>query len=310
MLAQLRHFYFQGDEEKTLRILGRIHFLNTGSRDYQISKIKPNEEFDEARKKKNVCKTMLDQTVSLIREYPRSIGIMSALQFGVYFVSNGMLLFLPDILNQTANYMHSSSNDSIKLCTIVERAIEAKNNRSSLSSGTCNEELSISTYYYAIMLEVCYVLGFLTISLLVNYIGRLTIFCFIFFTTGLSGFLIVLVSDPTIAQYLYVWLLVSGVNNNLLNTVTYDLFPTNLRALAMSLSLMCGRLGKISVTFNDTFFNVISCSCFNIWKYRGILAGNSMLRNVYFIRNCDDCQRNSDVLCSEYHEEEIKYLRM
>jgi hypothetical protein len=31
----------------------------------------------------------------------------------------------------------------------------------------------------------------------------------------------------------------------LVNTVTYDLFPTTLRSLAMSLSLMFGRLGKV-----------------------------------------------------------------
>ena len=37
------------------------------------------------------------------------------------------------------------------------------------------------------------------------------------------------------------WLLASGINNTLLNTVTYDLFPTQLR----SLSLMFGRLGSL-----------------------------------------------------------------
>ena len=41
------------------------------------------------------------------------------------------------------------------------------------------------------------------------------------------------------------WLLASGINNTLLNTVIYDLFPTQLRSLAMSLSLMFGRLGSL-----------------------------------------------------------------
>lgn len=187
---------------------------------------------------------MWDQTVTLICEYPRSIGLISAIQFGIYFVCNGMLLFFPDILNQTASFLEETPDDSVKLCHIVEKAIDTKIQSAANSTITCTENLDISAYYYAIILEACYTVGFFLVSLLVSYIGRLSIFSFIFFTTGICGFLISIVPSPTLSTYLYVWLLVSGVNNTLLNTVTYDLFPTNLRSLAMSLSLMMGRLGE------------------------------------------------------------------
>lgn len=121
-----------------------------------------------------------------------------------------MLLFFPDILNQTANFMRSSSDVQIKLCDIVETAIEARKNNLLTSEKVCVEELDITAYYYAIILEVCYTVGFIIISVLVNYIGRLTIFSIIFFSTGLCGFLIVWTTDPIVATYLYVWLLVSG----------------------------------------------------------------------------------------------------
>lgn len=187
---------------------------------------------------------MFNQSVTLIRDYPRSICIVSMLQFGVYFVCNGMLLFFPDILNQTARHMETSSAYKAELCEIVESAIATKKHQYEAAVATCVDELDISTYYYSILLEVCYVVGFLVISLLVNYIGRLTILTVVFFSTGLCGILIVLVSNPVYATYLYVWLLACGVNNTLLHTVTYELFPTNLRSLALSLSLMMGRLGK------------------------------------------------------------------
>lgn len=204
---------------------------------------------------------MFEQTVSLVRDYPRSIGIISALQFGIQFVCIGMLLFFPDILNQTANFMRSSDVMKIELCAIVENAIEARKNKYNSPDKICVEELDISAYYYAIILEACYTVGFMIVTLLVNYVGRLTIFSFVFFSTGVCGFLIVFVNDPIISTYLYVWLLVSGVNNNLLNTVTYDLFPTNQRSLAMSLSLMFGRLGEffyqknISLDFESLWRN-------------------------------------------------------
>jgi len=237
--------FSQGDEEGTLEIFKKIYYLNTGDQNYDVYKIKPNDEFIQTHKKQGVLRMMFDQSVTLIRDYPRSIGIISILQFGIYFVCNGMLLFFPDILNQTAKFMGTSKAETVELCEIVESAIELKRQSYNSAVTTCVEELDISAYYYAIILEVCYVGGFLAVSLLVNYIGRLTIFTFVFFSTGLCGILIAFVSNPVFATYLYVWLLVSGVNNTLMNTVTYDLFPTNLRSLAMSLSLMMGRLGSL-----------------------------------------------------------------
>ena len=225
--------------------------MNSGKRDYDVYKIKPNDEFNRKQKKENVVKMMLDQSKTLIRDYPRSIILVSMIQFGIFFVANGMLLFFPDILNQTAKHIKDPNSKNIELCGIVENAIELKKFKYETANNTCVDELDISAYYYAIILEACYVIGFLVISLLVNYLGRLTIFTVIFFSTGISGVLIAFVGSPVVATYLYVWLLVCGVNNTLLNTVTYDLFPTNLRSLAMSLSLMIGRLGNYKDIFKE-----------------------------------------------------------
>ncbi|KAG5667892.1 hypothetical protein PVAND_015858 [Polypedilum vanderplanki] len=237
--------FSQGNEEKTIKILNTIYKINTGKTNLNVHKLKPNEEFNESFKSKNVVTMMLRQTTSLCKTYPRSIGILSFLQFSVYFVCNGMLLFFPDIVNQTAKF--TSNSTDIQLCTIVESAIKEQRMQQrsvDVNTRTCIDELDISSYYYAMMLEICYVIGFLVISWLVNYTGRLAIFTFIFFTTSLSCFAINF-TGTVFGNYLYVWLLASGINNTLLNTVTYDLFPTNLRSLAMSISLMFGRLGSL-----------------------------------------------------------------
>ncbi|CRK94623.1 CLUMA_CG008123, isoform A [Clunio marinus] len=237
--------HLDGNAEKTLRIMKKIYYSNTGKRDYPVYKIKPNEEFGSAYERKNVFKMMLEQTVTLFSDYPRSIILISLIQFGIYFVCNGMLLFFPDILHQTATYLENPLDDSIKLCNIVESAIEVKKNPTELNDKICIDKLDISAYYYALILESCYFVGFLLMSLLVNYVGRLVLFSVVFFSTGISGVLIAYVDGPLIGTYLFIWLLFCGVNNTLLNTVTYDLFPTNLRSLAMSLSLMFGRLAAL-----------------------------------------------------------------
>lgn len=157
-----------------------------------------------------------------------------------------MLLFFPDIINQTAQYSQTSTNEAT-LCEIIEHTIEMKRNMTHIDATirNCVEELDMSAYYYALILETCYTGGFFIVSILVNCVGRLTIFSFVLFTTGISGYLIVWISNSTVATYLYVWLLSCGVTNILLITVTYDSFPTNLRALAMSVSLMFGRLASL-----------------------------------------------------------------
>lgn len=258
---------FQGDEPRTLEIFKRIYWCNTGNRDYSVYKIKPNEEFEQRREDKKVVRMMFDQTVSIFRDHPRSILIISTLQFGIFFVCVGMLLFFPDILNQTATYLRgSASNSTTDICEIVERAIETKKNQIMTGNRTCIETLDITAYSYAFILEFCYTIGFIIVALLVNYIGRLSIFSFMFFSTGICGFLIVMVQNPVISTYFYVWLLVSGVSANLLNTVTYDLFPTNLRSLAMSLSMMMGRLGEFKhVQLYHKDFKISSLSRFTHW---------------------------------------------
>lgn len=232
----------KGDEAKTIEIMKRIYHINTGKHDFNVLKLQANNEFGEVKANKNVIHMMLSQTADLFCSYPRSIILISLIQFGIYFVCNGMLLFFPDILNQTAKFNQGNDNSTdVKLCYIVENAIRASKQNSEVK---CIDELDISSYHYALILELCYTVGFLIISYLVNYTGRLAIFSFIFFTTSFCGFAINF-TDSMIGTYLYVWLLASGINNTLLNTVTYDLFPTNLRSLAMSLSLMFGRLGSL-----------------------------------------------------------------
>ncbi|KAJ6643894.1 putative transporter svop-1 [Pseudolycoriella hygida] len=243
----LEKMSINGDEARTIKIFQTMYYINTGKKDYRIVKIKPNEEFSEKHEQRHVTKMMLDQLIELFRDYPRSISLVSTIQFCMYFVCNGMLLFFPDIVNERAMYLQTSSSSDVTLCEIVQHANRATANASNVVDQTriCVDELDISAFYYALILEGCYTGGFFLLSVLVNYVGRLAIFTFVSFSTGICGFLIVWIQNATVALYLYVWLLGSGVTVILLNTVTYDLFPTHLRALALGVSTMFGRLASL-----------------------------------------------------------------
>lgn len=236
------------DVPRTMKILRKIQRINKGSDDLEF-KLMPIGETTGGSEERSVLRKMFEQVLELISKYPRSFGIVALIQFGTYFVCNGMLVFFPDILNQTASFVKGSGGSSInadKICDIVEATIANKTAASTDAvERICVEKFEISVYWFVIYLETCYTLGFFVISaLLWLKVHRLYVLNFIYITTGVAGIAIVMINDVTASSFLYVWLLTCGLTITLMNAIAIELFPTHLRSLAMSLFSMIGRLGE------------------------------------------------------------------
>ena len=67
---------------------------------------------------------------------------------------------------------------------------------------------------------------------------------FILVGCGLCALAMIFVETPIIAIYLYLILLMCGLAIPVANSATVDQFPTNLRAMAVCISLMFGRFGS------------------------------------------------------------------
>lgn len=173
------------------------------------------------KRRGGIIRMMIHNTISLLKNYPRPFLLISFLQFGTFYICHGMLLFFPDILNQISN-----NDGNVVLCEVVKRAIDVKNEQ---IEQNCVDHLDFSAYYNVLILQALYLAGYLLISIFVNIVGRPSILIFFFVTTGVCGILIIFIKSTLIATYLYMWLLLCGVCSNLLNTVTYEYFPTNLR---------------------------------------------------------------------------------
>lgn len=188
-----------------------------------------------------MLRMMMHNTMLILKNYPRAFWLISLVQFGTFYVGHGLLLFFPDTLNQVSQFSGNDSN--LQMCDIIRSVIDSKKNS---TVHECVNHLDSSAFIYVTILQACYLLGYVIISVCVNFTGRLPIFAFLFFTTGFSGLLIFFVKNAFISTYLYLWLLVSGVVSNLMNTVTYDLFPTHLRSMAISTTMLFGRLGGLA----------------------------------------------------------------
>lgn len=170
----------------------------------------------------------------------RNTVIACTLQFGIFATSNGMYMWFPDILNRVAEYSAANPDNRTTICEVI------MSKRNSVNSTTeCNENLDISTYEKTFILELLYAVGFALIGLVINAVGKLPILVVILVGCGSFGIITVFTDFPMLSIYFYLILLLCGLAITIVTAATVDLYPTNLRAMAVCISLMFGRLGSV-----------------------------------------------------------------
>lgn len=88
---------------------------------------------------------------------------------------------------------------------------------------------------------------------------------------GSCGVLCAIVPVPIVAVYALQVSLVCGLATTVLSSITVDIFPTQLRAMAICISLMCGRIGSVTGT------NVVGVLLENHCKTGLLIAGVSLI---------------------------------
>ncbi|XP_055389996.1 synaptic vesicle glycoprotein 2A-like [Condylostylus longicornis] len=272
-----------GKEEESLNILKNIFAINTGKDkdEFSIITIAPDLESTIQRQnipnlKSNpltfVCKSMWNQTVPLFsKEFVRKTILACTIQFSIFFTSNGMYMWFPFILNTMMEYSKNHPGQSVKMCDVVHEKLlklpigETLEDDSEL---TCSGKLEIDTFLHSLTLEVMYSVGFAIIGFIINTIGKLPILFFIMTGCGLCGIASIYVTTPIIAVYLYIVLLVCGLAIAVVNAATVDLYPTHLRAMAICISLMFGRLG--SAVGANVVGSILDYSCEGTFYVSGL----------------------------------------
>uniref|UniRef100_A0A182VKS7 Major facilitator superfamily (MFS) profile domain-containing protein n=2 Tax=Anopheles merus TaxID=30066 RepID=A0A182VKS7_ANOME len=258
-----KFLFSRGHEQETIMIMHKMYRWNTGRKgpklaltsllqetEAQQTKIR-REETANNKSVLRLLKQMWQQTAPLFMgQYLKRTTIICVLQFGIYLTSNGMYMFFPDILNRIAE-LEVQGVDRTTICQAVYATqvdisqLQQHDVNATALPEVCHQKLDISAYEHSFVLETIYALGFAVIGLIINAVGKLPILVFIFGFCGISGILIVFIDLPLLAIWFYVILLTCGFCISVVNACTVDLFPTNLRAMAVCISLMFGRLGSV-----------------------------------------------------------------
>lgn len=158
-------------------------------------------------------------------------------------------MFFPEILNRVADYTKSNKDISVTVCGIIDETrndyLNVFMHNETNTKPKCTSKLELSTYEHSFVLEAVYAVGFAIMGMFINYAGKLTLILLVLVGCGGCAIALIYVTNPTLSIYLYIILLACGLVCNVINTSTIELYPTNLRAMAVCISLMFGRLGSV-----------------------------------------------------------------
>lgn len=143
-------------------------------------------------------------------------------------------MFFPEIVDKITTYSKQFPAGRASICEVLSIEDELSVNRtlSSIALQTtqeCSEKFEISTFGHSIGMEVLYMVGFFVITLIINRVSKLSILTTILFGCATFGFATQVVTLPIASIYIYVMFMMTFLAVNVVNAVTVDLFPTNLR---------------------------------------------------------------------------------
>uniref|UniRef100_A0A0K8UH50 Synaptic vesicle glycoprotein 2B n=1 Tax=Bactrocera latifrons TaxID=174628 RepID=A0A0K8UH50_BACLA len=251
-----------GRPEEAIEVLKCMHSINLKSKDrdntYKVTTLLPDADTPIAKVKgfekdksllTSILKSMWQQTAPLfMREHLRKTFLCSLILYILFFSAHGVYMWFPYILNNTMQYTEKFT-EPLRICDIIKfvrsgnlTGVEAVHGQTE----GCAMHLELSTYMHTIFLEIIYVSLLLTIMFVINRVGRKPMLFIILFVCGTCGILAFTIQIPLLAIYLFVIQLSCGLGTTVLNAISVEIFPTNLRGMAVCISLMIGRIGSVS----------------------------------------------------------------
>lgn len=284
-------------EEDAINILRRMFAINQNrsAGEYNVESV-----YDESLTSKlvvstsinykspiNVLRAMWQQTAPLFQKsYIKTTTLACVIQFGIFFTSNGMWMWFPEVLHRIGSFRAEDPSAKVTICEILDSNQHqySYDGNSNSTDNDCSYKLDDSAFMHVFSLEIGYAVGYAIMGLIINSIGKLSILLIIFIGCGVSGIAIVYSNIPLLSINLYCILLLCGLSIPVVNSATVDLYPTNLRAMAVCISLMMGRLG--SMVGANLFGVLIQYSCQYAYAASGIsLIGLLYIKTLYEFSN-------------------------
>ncbi|ALC46845.1 CG31103, partial [Drosophila busckii] len=265
----------QNKENEAVEAVEWISKFNRGQRVNQMLKcneysLKPEPQSEENlftnNKGCDILTNIARATVPLFKK-PHGIHFIlcTVAVLGMFFSSNGMQFWFPEIVNRSSIAGNSSSST---VCEILDNSFKNSSNTNATNDNElCSSVITEKTYIDNMIVGVAFLIGFAIQGAILNPLGRKNVLLGALILSTLSGILLHFITNTTIVLILFcLYILLPGLSISIMIGAVVDLVPTHLRYFhelvhkrkvinvnayrgkAVSLCMSLGRLGIIAGT--------------------------------------------------------------
>ncbi|XP_043462186.1 synaptic vesicle glycoprotein 2C-like isoform X2 [Leptopilina heterotoma] len=240
--------------DEALIVFKNIYSINTGKHPdtYPIKCLAEEQCFKESEES-GIVQNILHswQQIKPLFQSPNvyKLFLIASIQFGCTVGSNSLRLWMPQLFSMIETYtaMHPNS----KAVTVCEMLSGSKNNSFSSSNNStqtiCTENVVNATVYInSIVIALTGVVGYSLASSLVPIIGKRKLMAFCFMAGGTCcGILFWAENSSGILGISSVFVALSSIGGAVVMVIIVENFPTYLRTMAVSVTMVFGRLGAV-----------------------------------------------------------------
>ncbi|XP_054288174.1 synaptic vesicle glycoprotein 2B isoform X2 [Macrosteles quadrilineatus] len=242
-----------GQEEEAMAVFRRIYSINTNRspEEYPVKQLIQMDSFNERNgdpsKHFNAFTTMMQEigentkalfVSPILRLTLISVSINLTFHIGYY----GLLMWFPELFNRFDEFSREKGNISASVCEVTEYVVT----KGSKSGGPCNDKIPSFVFLESLITVSAAIPGNIIAVVFMDQLGRKFFLVFSTMFSGLCSTAMYFVRSKE--QNLFVSAVFSGViscGNAALDCLITEIFPTNLRATGVAVSMVAARLGGI-----------------------------------------------------------------
>ncbi|CAH1105960.1 unnamed protein product [Psylliodes chrysocephalus] len=267
-----------GRNEEALAVLQKMYKLNTGNskNTFPIKRLVEETKDDNTRNNKvgevgaALKKGCLEMGNILHRPHIFYLALACFNAFSLIMSSNTLKLWLPGIFQAISDYQHNHNDTSNDICIMLEELNPQSHNDSSLENCSVNMD-NLSVYINTFIVAATRIGAFAVSEMFVNLLGVKTltiVTCFL--SSGLLTSIYFARSSEAVTVLSAIGTATGSVAENLLVTLTLELFPTSLRTIALSIHLTSGRAGTL--VGNIIFPYLLHLGCLPPFVFIGVFG--------------------------------------
>jgi MFS transporter, VNT family, synaptic vesicle glycoprotein 2 len=144
----------------------------------------------------------------------------------------------------------------------------------------CSDHVDVYIYQVTLAMGVIFSLTYASIGFSITKFGKRNLMVFWFVLCGTAAVALIWTTNFTLNIVLIVVFLIVGNCGSIMSAISVDIFPTSVRAMALCLVLMIGRLGAMSGSNLIGYLLITNCNLIFV-AFGGVLLVCAMIAMTF-----------------------------